>query len=32
MTELITASITAMAPQYPELLSEQGRIMSIAAA
>ncbi|MEY3661367.1 MAG: hypothetical protein RLZ49_48 [Actinomycetota bacterium] len=32
MKELIAASITAMAPQYPELLSEQGRIMSIAAA
>jgi alanyl-tRNA synthetase len=32
MKELIAASITAMAPQYPELLNEQGRIMSIAAA
>jgi alanyl-tRNA synthetase len=31
MKELIAASITAMAPQYPELLTEQGRIMSIAA-
>jgi len=30
--ELILASIQAMAPQYPELLSEQGRILSIAKA
>jgi len=30
--ELILASIQAMAPQYPELLSEQGRIISIAKA
>ena len=32
MKELFAASIAAMAPQYPELLNEQGRIMSIAAA
>ena len=30
--ELILASIQAMAPQYPELLSEQSRILSIAKA
>jgi len=32
MKELIVASIAAMAPQYPELLTEQGRIISIATA
>ena len=30
--ELILASIQAMVPQYPELLSEQSRILSIAKA
>lgn len=30
--ELILASIQAMAPQYPELLTEQGRILAIAKA
>lgn len=30
--ELILASIQAMAPQYPELLTEQSRILSIAKA
>ena len=32
MRDLIAASIEAMAPQYPELLAEQSRIMSIATA
>ncbi len=32
MAELIDASITAMAPQYPELLTDKGRITSIAVA
>ena len=32
IAELIMASIEAMAPQYPELLTEQSRILSIAKA
>ena len=32
IAELIMASIEAMAPQYPELLNEQSRILSIAKA
>jgi alanyl-tRNA synthetase len=31
MRELIDAAITAMAPQYPELLTESGRIHAVAA-
>ncbi len=32
MSELIDASISAMSPQYPELLTDKGRITSIAVA
>ena len=32
MTELITASIEAMGPQYPELVSDRDRIMKVAEA
>ena len=32
IAELIDASISAMAPQYPELLTDKGRITSIAVA
>jgi alanyl-tRNA synthetase len=32
MNELITASISAMGPQYPELVNDQGRILSVSVS
>jgi alanyl-tRNA synthetase len=32
MEQLVTATVTSMAPQYPELLRERGRIEAVSAA
>ncbi len=32
MNELITSSIKAMGPQYPELINDQGRILSVSVS